>query len=140
MPGHFSSAYLNLGTGTEDLPTPTPAKRAHVSLSSPSEDVAEVKPVLSPSQVFPVPLLRLQLGIEKLIEGGKRQNFLGMPYPTCLFCPLLAILQIHLGLTPLGMGNLDLLILALARARDVIHLSVHACCYRTLLLFCQILL
>lgn len=49
MPGHSSSARLNLGTGTEDLPTPTPAKRADVSPSGPLEDVAEVKPVLSPS-------------------------------------------------------------------------------------------
>ena len=54
--GHSNSACLNLGIGTEDLPTPASAKRAHVSLSGPSEDVAEVKPILSPSPGVSCPI------------------------------------------------------------------------------------
>ncbi|KAL9371953.1 hypothetical protein Peur_037093 [Populus x canadensis] len=46
MPGHSSSACLNLDIGTEDLPTPALAKRADVS-PSPSEDVAEPFPSVS---------------------------------------------------------------------------------------------
>jgi hypothetical protein len=62
-PGHSSSACLNLGTGTEDLPTLVSAKRADVSPSGPLEDVAEVKPVLSPS-----------LGVSCPIAGAATRN------------------------------------------------------------------
>jgi hypothetical protein len=62
-PGHSSSACLNLGTGIEDLPTLVSAKRTDVTPSGPLEDVAEVKPVLSPS-----------LGVSCPIAGAATRN------------------------------------------------------------------
>jgi len=74
--GHSNSACLNLGIGTEDLPTPASAKRADVSPSGPSEDVVEVKPVLSPSPGVSCPIAGAATGNR---EADRRRKKAKLP-------------------------------------------------------------
>ncbi|KAH8520863.1 hypothetical protein Peur_039648 [Populus x canadensis] len=87
MPGHFSSACLNLGTGIEDLPTPAPAKRAHVSPFGPSEDVAEVKLVLSPSPGVSCPITE---AVTRNREADRRRKKTKLPRDAISNLPVLS--------------------------------------------------
>lgn len=51
-PGHSGATCFNLGARFEDLPTLVIAKHVHVSSASPSETMADVKPILCPPPGF----------------------------------------------------------------------------------------